>query len=364
MKFHDAATLSGATITPDGHLIAEAYVARPGIQLYNGHEMGRPDLGVVAVYRAEDEVRSPASMQTFSHATITVGHPDELVKGANWKDLAVGEISTEATWENDRIKLPLIIKDAEAVRLVQGGLRGLSAGYLSDIVWGDGVTPEGEPYQARQTNIRINHVAIVQTGRAGEEFRIGDAANEWGAAPLSPQSKESEMTTKTVVVGDKAIDVLAEHAPVLEAAVADHRAALSKQTTTHEAEIQVKDTEIGELKAKLATAEKAKLTDEQLREHVRARAAIEAVAAKVDDKIDLNLGDDELKKAVVVSVYGADTVTDASVAEVSGAYRIVAANAAKVKDGDPFQAAALAAPSKVTDADPWASFDQTKKKGA
>lgn len=361
MKFQDAAKISGTRITPEGYLVAEAFVARAGVQLYNGEELGRPELGVVAVYRSEDEVRAPAAMMTFSHKPITIGHPAVLVDQENWKDFAKGEISTEATWDGDRIKLPLIVKDAEAVGMIRDGLRGLSAGYMSDIAWGDGVTPNGESYQARQTNIRINHVALVNMGRAGEEFRIGDAADAWGAAPLPPQPKEQEMTTKTVVVGDKEITVAAEHAPILEAAVADHRAALDSQTKAHEAAIQLKDTEIGGLKAKLATAEKAVLTDEQLRARVRDRAALENVAKKVDPKIDLSLGDNDLKKAVVVSTYGADSLAGASPDEVAGAYRIVAASAAKMKDGDPFKDAAGSASTQHNDADPWASFDQTKK---
>lgn len=85
----------------------------------------------------------------------------------NWADLAKGEVSTEASWEDNHIRLPLIIKDGELIKKVQAGTRDLSAGYSAQIVFGDGVTPEGETYDAKQTNIRINHLAVVQAGRAG-----------------------------------------------------------------------------------------------------------------------------------------------------------------------------------------------------
>lgn len=218
MRFTDTATISGTHIRPqDGALVADAYAVRTGIQLYRGGEVGLLDRDVVRVWRPEDEVRSADSMITFSHAPITLDHPKEAVTAENWADLAKGEVSTEASWDGNRIKLPLIIKAKDAIEAVQSGIRDLSAGYTCTLDFADGVTPEGEAYDAIQRNIRINHLAIVPKGRAGNT-RIGDSAEIWGSAPITrADDKEVKMTTdalQTVVLGDKAVQVAAKDTAV------------------------------------------------------------------------------------------------------------------------------------------------------
>jgi len=56
MQLTDTFTLDGVKRTADGYLAAYARVARTGIQIYKGKELGRPDLGDVAVYRPASEV--------------------------------------------------------------------------------------------------------------------------------------------------------------------------------------------------------------------------------------------------------------------------------------------------------------------
>jgi hypothetical protein len=64
--------------------------------------------------------------------------------------------------------------DHDAITAVQNGHAQLSVGYGAKLVWGDGVTPAGEPYDAMQTDIRANHVAIVKMARGGDKLKIGD----------------------------------------------------------------------------------------------------------------------------------------------------------------------------------------------
>ncbi len=190
MQFTDAVTVTGTRRTAEGYLIADANAVRTGIQLYAGSEVGKPEMPVVRVYRCEDQVRDANSLRSVSHAPVTIDHPAEMVSADNWKQLAVGEVSTEAAWDGNRIRLPLILKDKAAIDAVSAGKRELSAGYTCDLVWEAGKTPSGEAFDARKTNIRANHVAIVDCGRAGSECRIGDAdRHAWGAARIHPSRK-------------------------------------------------------------------------------------------------------------------------------------------------------------------------------
>src|SRR6476659_566579 len=140
-KFVDAANIGQVKRTSDGYVTAYARAVRTGIQRYTADEMGIMGGGYVNVYRPPEEVFAADSLASFSHAPVTLGHPSEGVTAENWKDYAVGEVSTEALRDGDFIALPLILKDAAAIAALDGGTRELSAGYTADIDFVDGVSP-------------------------------------------------------------------------------------------------------------------------------------------------------------------------------------------------------------------------------
>src|SRR5690606_10621448 len=148
-----------------------------------------PDMPIVRVYRPADQVFAKDSLASYAHKPVTKDHPDEAVSADNWKDLAVGQIGDEVARDGDFIRVPLIVMDAAAIKAVEGGKRELSAGYTCDLAFEAGITPDGQPYDAIQKDIRINHVAIVQRGRAGSQARIGDGAS-WGVRPFSSQTAD------------------------------------------------------------------------------------------------------------------------------------------------------------------------------
>lgn len=174
MEFTDAAPLSGVRMTRDGYAVAEVRAARTGIQQYAGSEVGRPDLAVVNVYRPPESVFAADSMASYGFKPVTINHPAEGVTADSWKDLAVGVVGGDVVRDGGFIKVPLALMDAAAIKAVQDGTREISMGYVCDLAFEDGVTPEGEPYQAIQRDIRINHLALVPKGRAGPHCRVGD----------------------------------------------------------------------------------------------------------------------------------------------------------------------------------------------
>ena len=358
MQFTDAVTVAGTRRTEDGYLIAEARSVRTGIQLYAGSEVGKPDMSVVRVYRPADEVFATDSLQSFTHAPVTMEHPTEAVTADNWKRLAVGEVSTAAKKDGEWVHLPLILKDAAAIQAVESGKRELSAGYTCELVWGDGVAPDGQAYDAQQSNIKINHLAIVDRARAGSKARIGDGA-VWGASPfedksgLAPLTKEKDAmsdTLKTVVLGDKAVQVAVTDVAAIEAFKADaatklsdaeaaHAAKLADANKTHTAAIAAKDEEIGALKADLKKAQDALPTPEAMSKMVADRAALEAVVKAIAKDVKTEgVSDADIRKAAVAAKLGDDMVKDASEAEVAGMFKAIAKDAATA---DPVRAALL-----------------------
>lgn len=333
VNFTDSVKLAGVKVTQEGYLIADAFAVRTGIQTYLGSEVGRPDLQTVAVYRSEGEVFSRDSVQSFSHVPVTLDHPQEAVTKDNWKDLARGEASSEVMRDGERLRIPLIVKDAQAIQAITGGKRELSAGYACDLDWTGGTTPQGLKYDAAQVNIRANHIAIVDRGRAGAEFRIGDNAINWGPAPIT---KDEGPKMKTMLVDGIPVEVTDATQTVIAKLIADRDGALSAKASVVEAStaaIAAKDAEIGTLKVEVKKLTDAVPSGASLDKLVADRAALVTVASQiVKDFKPTGLTDADIRKAVVTAKLGDELTKDASEAEISGMFKAIAKDAGSAQD--------------------------------
>lgn len=248
-------------VSRDGYLLADARVARTGIQVYLGRELGRPDLADVRVFRPEDEVFAEDAMASFAHRPVTSDHPPELVTSANWKRFARGQTGGEIARDGECIRIPLMVADADAIADVQAGKRELSAGYTCDIDWTSGEAPDGQPYDAVMRKLRGNHVAIVARGRAGPSCRIGDGTPDNQGKPM-----------KSIIADGVTVEVPDEAASAFEKLQAQLRDA----TTATDA----RDGEIAALRASSAAAITAKDSElAELRSRVPDAAALDAAIA-------------------------------------------------------------------------------------
>lgn len=243
--FVDSVTISGTKRTSDGYLTTVAKSVRTGEQLYAGYEVGKPHIPVVRVMRPAEEVFSKDSLQSFSHAPVTLNHPTEAVTSDNWKELAVGEVSTAALPDGVWVSLPLILKDSAAIAAVESGKRELSAGYTCDLDW------TGED-TATMRNIRINHLAIVDKARAGEQARIGDGSINWGTSPIHTTDTETKrMTMRTVLVDGLSVETTEAGSQAIAKLTAD---AASAEKNWSE-KLAVADAKLADADAALAKAE-------------------------------------------------------------------------------------------------------------
>lgn len=207
MTFHDRAPLEKVRRLADGRIAAVAKFARSGVQQYTGAELGRPDLATVNVYRPESEVFDEAAMASFAHKAITLGHPAGGVTIDNWKQVAAGWTEGKVARDGDYVEIPLMLADAAAIRAYDSGeARELSGGYACELIWGDGIAPDGTPFQATQRRIRGDHIAQVPKGRAGEKARIGDSAmtNDIDQINLEVAQMRASHTRKFAFMGDRA----------------------------------------------------------------------------------------------------------------------------------------------------------------
>lgn len=157
--------------TSEGFLKAIADIARPGVfpYLYENGEI---------VYEAKlpQDILSAETVTSASGVPLTLDHPKDadgnhiLVTPENAKELSHGNVS-EPEIEDGKIRVLLTALSKEAIDQIRSGKRELSIGFEYDLDQRPGEY-DGKSYDASQKNIRINHVALVGSGRAGETIRI------------------------------------------------------------------------------------------------------------------------------------------------------------------------------------------------
>lgn len=156
--------------TPEGYLICtDAILARTGKQEYLKGELftdcndGESDERI-DIDRPYDEVFNEKTMSSFENKPVTFDHPDEDVNTGNYKEYAVGYVRDvhQGKTENgeDVIMGNLVITDKDAIEAIENGDHtDLSCGYDCEI--------KDENGSYYQSNIRGNHVALCEEGRAG-----------------------------------------------------------------------------------------------------------------------------------------------------------------------------------------------------
>lgn len=157
--------------TEDGFLKAIADIARPGVFPYV-YENGQ----IVYEAKLPGDILSSETVASASGAPLTLDHPKDamgnhiLVTPDNAQSLAVGNVS-EPEIIDGKIRVLLTALTKEAVEEIRNGKRELSIGFEYDLDSTPGQL-DGINYDSAQKNIRINHVALVDRGRAGDQIRI------------------------------------------------------------------------------------------------------------------------------------------------------------------------------------------------
>jgi cation transport regulator ChaB len=320
--------------TKDGYLVCSARIARTGIQLYAGDELGIPDEPIVRVYRPPEEVFSKASMHSMAHLPITLDHPDTMVDADNWRQHAIGHIGEEVSRDGDCLRVPLIIMDSKAIEAYEKhGVKQLSVGYGCDLKWNAGVTPDGETYDAKQTAIRGNHLAVVPAARGGSRLCIGDDHHQKGEADMVKILIDGQ----TIEFAD---ELAAKHVQGFISKLQQQLADANNKASTEEAEKEQeeekktraesdaasKNGEIAALKKQLDDAN-ARLTGKAFDEAVKERIDLLTKAnAVMEGKVSFDGKEPaEIKRMVVEAKLG-DGAKGLSDAEINGAFKWASAS--------------------------------------
>jgi len=317
----DKVTISGTKRDQWGRLVAKARIARDGIYEYHGSEIGGEDR-IYRILRPSDEVFDRASLESFARAPVTIGHPNEPVRGdgAALRKYTVGNVDPvdmgrETLASGDHFTANLVIDAAEAIETIEGGERELSAGYMSRLDMTPGTDPKHGPYDGVMRSIVADHVAIVPRGRAGPDARIGDdkryafgvstsdpraagLAGEGSQPTGTPSSTgDSAMTTRTITLDGSAVTLALADAELVERIMRDANRALETVQAERDAAVQARDTAQTDLAARDGTIEelRAQVSD------LEAKSSPEAVAAAAEKMAKDRQGLEDMAKKLGVS---------------------------------------------------------------
>lgn len=297
-RFDGYMLVGEAVVDSDGFLRDSPIVARTGIYIYTN-----PDGTVRREYRPPDEVFNQDSLASFVGKPITVDHPKGgKVNSKTARKLAIGAIlSTGYMKDSTNVSCDVVIHTPEAI----GSRRELSLGYRVDLEEVQGVTPDGEPYDAIQHNIRVNHLAVVQKARAGYKARLNMDGDE------CIESEEPIMSKIKIDSTEFEVDQ----------AVASHIASLSAKCDAAEAKADAANTKLDSVTAEVTalkadSAEKQSKLDAMTAERDALKTKVDA--AEADKKEAVEKAVENTKKEIKEKAELEDACKKAKVEKTDG----------------------------------------------
>lgn len=315
-------------ITSQGFLVVDANLTRAGVFDYFDKDGNK-----IRENRPPEEVFKKETLDSMKFAPLTDLHPDEMITIDNVFKHAkgfVGEnIRRNTTSKGDFASGKVVITDKKQIQdILDKWDRGedveLSMGYNSNVVDISGQHPSEGHYDKTQTDIIYNHVSKVPKGRAGGNVKlIMDAEQEASSVvddktKLKNNNQEGTMKYKKDgveaggfrmdaiegTIHEDAKDVVERLASKLDEAIAVIKTQIvdaetaGKSTDALQAKFDQLESDSKEVKAKLD--ELSNPNSETIQNMISERADLEAVAGKLDVKVDKEDGTKKTNKELKV----------------------------------------------------------------
>ena len=167
--------------TSEGYLVDHPILTSCGIFEYTN-----PDGSTRRELRLPEHVFAQESLKTYRGKPVIITHEAGVISKNNVDREQIGTILSDGYRDGDDVRAEIIIHDTDSMKAC--GLKELSLGYNLDLIEEPG-NWNGEPYDAIQTNIVVNHLALVANARAGDQARLNidgdDGLKGAKAAPIS-----------------------------------------------------------------------------------------------------------------------------------------------------------------------------------
>lgn len=200
----DSIPLTDTYYTEEGYLRDTPVVTTVGIFEYRN-----PDGTIRRELRLPEHVFDPDSLASYKGKPVIITHNAGEINVDNVQQEAIGTMLSDGIQDGDSVRVQIVIHDTKAME--NSGLRELSLGYDLELDETPG-TWNGQPYDAVQTNIRINHLALVRKARAGNTARlnIDSRDNEEGGTIMDPEKNPTGTGGQNVDTGGLSPEQLAD----------------------------------------------------------------------------------------------------------------------------------------------------------
>jgi Uncharacterized protein conserved in bacteria (DUF2213) len=139
------------------------------------HVLGLDGDKVYMLLRAPEELKK--SVPTWNGIQLLKAHKPVDINDHQKHDI-VGTTGTNAEFADPYLRNSLVLWTKEGIDLIESGdQQELSCGYNYDPDMTPGIF-NGEPYDGVMRNIRGNHVALVEEGRAGPDVMVADTVEQ------------------------------------------------------------------------------------------------------------------------------------------------------------------------------------------
>lgn len=194
-------------------------LTKVGVFDYLGAEIGgdEPDR-IYKVYRPEDELRNPETIDSFKllpfvdeHTWVGDGGMPTEKKGVQ------GIIGENIIYKKPYLYGNIKILSESLKTALAGGKVELSAGYKCRYDFESGEF-EGQQYDAIQRDIRANHLALVERGRSGSDVAVLDAklTITFDTSELLPMNLEEILAAVAALSDEEKASLLSKLSPTTE----------------------------------------------------------------------------------------------------------------------------------------------------
>lgn len=186
---------SARRIDDDGRMhVAKSNISKAVVNPYMGSEIpGFVELGLDPsriYYLLRDPVELEKAAPTFNNLPLMLKHVHQKADSPQ-TDIIVGALG-DASYEHPYLQASKCIWDERGIAAIESGAQvELSSSYHYVPVMEPGEY-EGVKFDGRMTNIRGNHVALVESGRAGSDVVVADA-NPFTNKQEAPVMKKTKL---------------------------------------------------------------------------------------------------------------------------------------------------------------------------
>lgn len=180
--------------------VKKSPILKSGILEYYGEEFGKNDIDgvkidkekIYKVYISDDELRK--SLNAFKLKPIVEDHEWLGIDGKNAKGLQEGTTGEKAYIEDGYLMIDLQFNNLDTIqKILDNEKRELSASYENNLI----KAPAGADYDFIATDIKPNHIALVERGRCGSDVKVFN----------NFINKKKENMALKLIVDDKEIDL-------------------------------------------------------------------------------------------------------------------------------------------------------------